>query len=196
MKGLVPRAAAWCSRQPEPGMSWPLGETGALVTSPARTTPTRPVTSVVTRSTAGPLGANGATCLSEKPSSAGKALGHQVDNGDADSRFAALRQRFVVLTQPTAAPDPGEGALDDPALRQCREGCPPSGFLTRSISHRPVTSAQTSNVPASPPSAQSSHSRGKRPTKFSSTRLAPSRSRASAACTTTTNSRGRVSTTR
>ena len=41
-----------------------------------------------------------------------------MDHGQVDYRFAALRQRLVVLAQPTIAPEPSEGSLDDPAFGQ------------------------------------------------------------------------------
>jgi hypothetical protein len=41
-----------------------------------------------------------------------------MDHGQVDHGFAAFRQRLVVLAQPTIAPEPSKGSLDDPTLGQ------------------------------------------------------------------------------
>jgi hypothetical protein len=48
-------------------------------------------------------------------------MNHQVDHGNLNHRFTALRQRLVVFTQPTISAQPAERSLHDPSLRQYDE---------------------------------------------------------------------------
>jgi len=41
---------------------------------------------------------------------------HEVDHGDSDPRFGRFVKAFVVLGEAAALVEPGERALDDPAL--------------------------------------------------------------------------------
>lgn len=41
-----------------------------------------------------------------------------MDHGQVNDRFAALRQRLVVLAQPPVTTEPSKGSLHDPTLRQ------------------------------------------------------------------------------
>jgi hypothetical protein len=46
---------------------------------------------------------------------------HQVDHGQADHRFAALRTGLVILAEPTILAQPREGAFHNPAFGQHHE---------------------------------------------------------------------------
>ena len=43
---------------------------------------------------------------------------HQVDHGQVDEVLAGSRVEFIIFAEPTIAAQPGEGPLDDPAMRQ------------------------------------------------------------------------------
>ena len=45
-------------------------------------------------------------------------MNHQIDHGEIDHILAAFREHLVVFAHTPVSTDPGEGALDDPAVRK------------------------------------------------------------------------------
>lgn len=56
-----------------------------------------------------------------------EATGHEVDQAGLDEEEAGLCEALEVLCEPAIDAEPGEGALDDPALGQHLE----AGFLEK-----------------------------------------------------------------
>jgi hypothetical protein len=53
---------------------------------------------------------------------AGETTEHQPAHGQVDHRFTALREVFIIFTEPAIPANPGDGAFDDLPARQDGEG--------------------------------------------------------------------------